>query len=189
MSIAGSVTSGLHAALLFARGRSDGLRYVEVDAAGARRSFWAMALCMPAIVCLRLMSWVEYGAPHQPAHAFSLGLLGDAVAWLGFAALSFHLVPLLANGARWPRFITAWNWCNVIENMLLVAGAIPGLLGAPDIVSETAQIFAIGWAMWIEWFAIKESLDTNGLVAGILLVLDQLIGLIVTAVTLSLLPS
>lgn len=188
MSIAESVTSGLHAALLFARGRSDGLRYVEADAAGARRSFWAMALCMPAIVCLRLMGWVEYGAPQHAALAFSLGLMGDVVAWLGFAVLSFHLVPLLDDAARWPRFITAWNWCNVIENMLLVAGAIPGLLGAPDIVSETAQIVSIGWALWIEWFAIKESLETNGLVAGILLVLDQLIGLIMTSITLSLLP-
>jgi hypothetical protein len=189
MSITGSVTSGLHAAVLFARGRSDGLRYVEADTAGARRSFWAMALCMPAIVCLRLMSWVEYGAPRQVAHAFGLGLLGDAVAWLAFAALSFHLVTMLGSGARWPRFITAWNWCNVIENMLLVVGGIPGLLGAPSIVSETAQIFSIGWAMWIEWFAIKQSLNTNGLAAGILLVMDQLIGLIVTAITLSLLPS
>ena len=74
MSIAGAVTSGLHAALLFARGRSDGLRYVEADMAGAARSFWAMALCLPAIVCLQLMTWMQSGVPpqagarHRPGH-------------------------------------------------------------------------------------------------------------------------
>lgn len=188
MSRTGSLTSGLHAALLFARGRAEGLRYIEADTAGARRSFWAMALCLPAIVCLRLMNWVEYGAPAHAAQAFSLGLLGDVIAWLAFAVLTFQIMPLLADGKRWPRFITAWNWCNVVENLLLVVGGLPALLGAPAMVSETAQIFFIGWALWIEWFAIKEALDTNGLVAGILLVLDQLIGLVATAVTLSLLP-
>ena len=103
--------------------------------------------------------------------------------------LSFHLVPMLGCGPRWPRFIAAWNWCNVIENLLLVVGGIPGLLGAPPMVDEAAQIVAIGWALWIEWFAATETLGTNGLAAAILVVLDQLIGLVVTALTLSLLPS
>ena len=43
-------SSGLHAALLLARGRADGLRFVEADMAGAARSFWAMALAVPAVV-------------------------------------------------------------------------------------------------------------------------------------------
>jgi hypothetical protein len=56
MSIAASVTSGLHGALLLARGRADGLRYVEDDMAGAARSFWAAAICIPAFLCLRLLA-------------------------------------------------------------------------------------------------------------------------------------
>lgn len=187
MSIAGAVTSGLHAALLFARGRSDGLRYVEADMAGAARSFWAMAICLPAIVCLRLMTWVQYGLPPQAGHAIGLDIMGYVVGWLAFALLSFRLAPLFGCGPRWPRFIAAWNWCNVVENLVLVVGGIPGLLGVPPIIDEVAQIVAIGWALWIEWFATKQAFGTSGFVAVVLVVLDQLIGLLLAGLNLSLL--
>ena len=187
MNIGASVTSGLHAAVLFARGRSEALHYVEADMAGATRSFWAMAIGLPAIVCLRLMTWLEYGLPPHAGHAIGLDLMGYVLGWLGFAVLSFHLVPMFGCGPRWPRFIVAWNWCNVIENLLLVLGGIPGLLGAPPMVDEVAQIVAIGWALWIEWFATRESLGTSGLAAALLVVLDQLIGLLLAGLSLTLL--
>ncbi len=187
MSLAGAVTSGLHAALLFARGRSEGLRYVEADMAGAKRSFWAIALCLPDIVCLQLMTWVQYGTPTDAGHAMSLDIMGYVVGWLGFALLSFHLAPMFGCGPRWPRFIAAWNWCNVIENLLLVVGGIPGLLGAPTIIDEGTQIVAIGWALWIEWFATRQALGSTSLVAVLLVILDQLIGLVLAGLNLSIL--
>jgi hypothetical protein len=189
MSIAGAVTSGLHAALLFARGRSEGLRYVEADMAGATRSFWAIAICLPAIVCLQLMTWMQYGVPSHAGHAMGLDIIGYLVGWLAFALLSFHLAPRFGSGARWPRFIAAWNWCNVIENLLLVLGGIPGLLGAPPIIDEAAQIAAIGWALWIEWFATKQALGTTNMVAVLLVVLDQVIGLLLAGLNQTLLQT
>jgi hypothetical protein len=187
MRITATVGSGLHAALLFARGRSDALQFVEADLAGARRSFWALPVGLPAIVCLRLMTWVGHGVPAQAGHAIGLDLMGYVVGWLGFAVLSYHLVPMFGCGPRWPRFMAAWNWCNVVENLLLVVGGIPGLLGVPPMLDEAAQIIAVGWALWIEWFAIKESLGTTALPAAFLVVLDQLIGLFLVGISLTLL--
>jgi hypothetical protein len=189
MKVVAPIGSGLHAALLFARGRADAVHYVESDMAGATRSFWAIPVGLPAIVALRLMTWVESGLPPHAGHVISLDLMGYVVGWLGFAWLSFHLVPMLGCAPRWPRFIAAWNWCNVIENLLLVLAGIPGLLGAPPMLDEVAQIFAVGWAPWIEWFAIRESLDTGGIAAALLVVLDQLIGLLLAAVSVTLLQS
>ena len=185
MRLAATVGSGLHAALLFARGRSDALQFIEADPDGARRSFWALPIGLPAIVCLRLMNWVELGLPTRAGHAIGLDLMSYTVGWLGFAVVTYHVVPLFGRGARWPRFIAAWNWCNVVENLLLVAGGIPGLLGVPPIIDQAAQIIAVGWALWIEWFAIKESLDTTALPAVLLVVLDLMIGLLMGAVSVS----
>jgi hypothetical protein len=187
VSIGGAVTSGLHAALLFARGRSEGLHYVESDMAGAARSFWAILLCLPAIVCLQLMTWVQSGLPAQAGHEIGLDIMGYVVGWLGFALLSFHLAQRFGCAASWPRFIAAWNWCNVIENLLLVVGGIPGLLGVPPVIDEAAQIVAVGWALWIEWFATKQALGTSGAVAVLLVVVDQVIGLVLAALNMSLL--
>lgn len=186
MSVASAVSSGLHAALLLARGRSEGMRYVEADMAGAARSFWAMAICLPAIVCMRLITWLQVGVPADAAHAFSLDVAAYVLGWVGFAVLTFHIVPMFGAGARWPRFIAAWNWCNVVENLLLVLGCIPGLLHAPPVIDQASQIITTGWALWIEWYAAKLALGSSGFVALWLVILDQLIGLLLAGLNVSL---
>ncbi len=183
MSIATSVSSGLHAALLLARGRTDALRYVEDDMAGAARSFWAAAICLPAFLCLRLLAWTAGGMPPNPAHVFALDLLSFGTGWCGFAVLSHRLVTTMGLGARWPRFIALWNWCNVVQYLLLVVFSIPGLLGAPPLLDQAAQLFALGWALWLEWFAFRLTLGIGFVAAIGLVTLDVAIGVVLAAIT------
>ena len=75
--------------------------------------------------------------PHLPphaAHGLTLQLLGYVIDWAGFALLTRWLAGTVGRGHVWPRFIAVWNWCNVIQYLLLVAAALPPLLGLPDIV-------------------------------------------------------
>jgi hypothetical protein len=188
VSIAGSVTSGVHAALLLARGRAEGLRNVEEDMAGAARSFWAAAICLPAFVCLRLLAWTGSGLPLRPAHVFALDLLSYAIGWCGFAVLSHRLVAVMGLRERWPRFIALWNWCNVVQYLLLVVSSIPGLLGAPPFFDQVAQLFALGWALWLEWYAFRLTLGIGAVPAAGLVTLDVAIGVLLAAVSLSVVP-
>jgi hypothetical protein len=188
MSVAASVSSGLHAALLLARGREEGLRYVEDDMAGAARSFWASAICLPAFVCLRLLAWTGPGLPPHAAHVFALDLLSYLIGWCGFAVLSHRLVGAMGLAARWPRFIALWNWCNVVQYLLLVVFSIPGLLGAPGLFDEAAQLFALGWALWLEWFAFRLTLGIGVIAAIGLVTFDVAIGVLLAAVSLLVVP-
>jgi hypothetical protein len=189
MSLATAVTSGLQGALLLARGRADGVRYVEDDMAGAARSFWAMAICLPAFVCLRLVAWLNEGAPAHAAHVFALELVTYGIGWLGFAVLSYRLVGSMGLAARWPRAIALWNWCNVVQYLLLVVFSIPGLLGAPGLLDEGLQLFALGWALWLEWFAFRLTLGIGVVAAGGLVALDVAIGVLLAAVSLAFMPA
>jgi hypothetical protein len=173
-----SIASGMHAALLLARGRSEGLRYAESDLAGAARSFWAIALALPAFICLRLL---DTGGVPVPAHEFALDLLSYIIGWLGFALLSRPVVEAMGRAASWPRFIVLWNWCNVVQYLLLVLAAVPGLLGAPEVAQQAASLVAIGWALWLEWFAIRLALKATTLQALGLVALDVTIGLVLSA--------
>jgi hypothetical protein len=186
MSLASAVTSGLHGALLLARGRADGVGYVEDDMAGATRSFWALAICLPAFVCLRLLAWMEGGMPPHAAHVFAMDLLSYGLSWCGFAVLSHRLVGAMGLAARWPRFIALWNWCNVVQYLLLVVFSIPGLLGAPALFDQAAQLFALGWALWLEWFAFRLTLGIGVISAIGLVSLDVAIGVLLAAVRLAL---
>jgi hypothetical protein len=181
-----SIASGMHAALLLARGRPEGLQYADSDLAGAARSFWAIAVALPAFILLRQLGG---NAGATPAHDFALDLLSYIIGWLGFALLSRPVVEAMGCTPRWSRFMVVWNWCNVVQYLLLVVAAVPGLLGAPAVVQQAASLIAIGWALWLEWFAIKLALGVSTLPALGLVGLDLSIGLALTALGQALMAS
>ncbi len=178
MSVIGTVSSGIHGALLLARGRPDGIQLVDADRTAAIRSFWAIPLSLPAVVCLKLLDWLAAGLPSNPAMALGRYLLLFLVGWLMFVVVSHHLAAVLSKQTQWPRFIAIWSYCSVIENTLVALGGLPGALGAPAMLDQAAQLVAIGWALWLEWYAIRLSLQVGALTAGVLLAVDVGIGVI-----------
>ena len=180
MAASGAVGAGLQAAMLLAQGRREGLRYVEPGLAGARRSFWAALICLPPFAVLRIGDWLAAAAPAQLAAA---DLLGYVAGWAGYALLTRPLAGWLGRAEHWPRFVTAWNWCNVVQYTLLLVAAVPDWLGAPDWVRQTAGLIAIGWAVWLEWYAARLTLEVGALAAAALTGLDLLLGLALASVT------
>jgi hypothetical protein len=172
---------GLQGALLLARGRAEGILLLtareEPALAAAAHSFWAAALCLPAFICLQLIDLAE--APRLPphaAHGLALQLLGYVIDWAGFALLSRVVAGAMGRLDAWPRFIAAWNWCNVVQYLLLVAASLPPLLELPPILGETGWLVATGWALWLEWYATRLALGVGGLQAAGLVVLDEALG-------------
>ncbi len=178
---------GLRAALLLARGRADGVRLLDVGAADAPAlagySFFAALVCLPAFAGMRGFDWLEEGAPAGAWHGAAVDFLGFIVGWAGFALASHRLAAVLHRSPRWPRFITIWNWCNVLQYVALLGALVPAMLGLPDWVDETAWLVAMGWALWLEWFATRAALEIPGLPAAALVALDLVIGLVVEAIT------
>lgn len=180
------VGAGLHAALRLARGHADGLALLTPAAdappdsalATASRSFWAAPLCLPAFLCLHLLDWAQQAAPLPPARSFALDLLGFGIGWVAFALVSRELAARMGREALWPRFIAVWNWCNVVQYLMLVLAALPVLLHLPDWVAQTVWLVAMGWALWLEWFAARLALDIAPLTAAGLVAIDVLIGLL-----------
>jgi hypothetical protein len=181
MSVIGSLSAGIQGALLLARGRSEGVQRVETDNTAAIHSFWAIPLCLPAVVCLKLLDWFASGIPSDPPLALGRYLLLFLVGWLAFVLVSHHLTAVISKQALWPRFIAVWAYCSVIENTLVAIGGLPGALGAPSIVDEAAQLVTIGWAFWLEWYAIRVSLQVGTLTALVFLGVDFGIGVLLTA--------
>jgi len=104
------------------------------------------------------------------------------IGWLLYVWVSHHLASVLNKQALWPRFIAIWSYCSVIENTLVALGGLPGALGAPSIVDEVSQLVTFGWALWLEWYAIRLTLQVGALTAMILLAVDFGIGVIMMAI-------
>ncbi len=169
--------SNLSGALLLARGRADGLRHFPADMRSAARSFSAAALCAPMFALMVGLAWRTAGWPADLPHAAALQAIAFLVGWSGYAVISFEMLKALGAGARWPRFIIVWNWVNVVQYGLLLLAATPGAAGAPDWLAETCNLIAQGWALWLEWYAIRLALGVSGLMAALVMAPDVILGL------------
>ena len=179
--------TALHGAFLLARGCPDGLLLIaappETEMAVAARSFWAIAVCLPAFLCLHLLDWTAGGVPPAAGHVLALDLLGYLIGWIGFALLSHRLARAMGRGPLWPRFIAAWNWCNVVQYLMLIVAGLPALLSVPDLVAETVWLVAMGWALWLEWYATRLALAVPVRSAVALVALDFALGMFLLALT------
>jgi hypothetical protein len=188
MSSVSTVTSGLSAALRLARGRADGVVLVPDDRKTIVRSFWSIALCLPSVICRLLMSWAGSGIPADAAHLAAREVIVFVLGWLVFVEVTHRLAPMIGQADRWGRFIAVWNWCNVIEGVLVIVGGIPGTLGAPAIVDEACGLITVGWALWLEWYATRLAFGVSGLTAVGLVLLDQSIGILLASLAMLISP-
>jgi hypothetical protein len=177
---------GLRAALLLARGRAEGAAQMVGEtpagqAARARHSFLATLLCLPLFIAIQDLAIQNAGAiamntlPRASA-SFVLG-------WFGYAVLSHQLAEGMGRAALWPRFIVLWNWCNLVQYLLMACATVPMLLGAPPLVAQTAWLVAMGWGMWLQWSATRLGLGLPRGHAALMVLVDIALGMVLLRLT------
>jgi hypothetical protein len=169
---------------MLARGKPGGAALLAVpglDAwSEAGRSFWAVVLSLPAFVALRAMDWAVAGMPEGAALGFTRALLGLVIEWIGFLVLMHLVCRRQRRAALWPGFVIAWNWCSLLQALVAVAAALPGVLGAPGWVDDTARLAVAGWSLWLGWFVARLALGLPGFMAAAVVALDLALELAIT---------
>ena len=178
VAASGHIRAGLSGAFAMALGRREGMDILPADPDAPALSFWAVGICLPAFVVLRLLAWSAATPPDQPVRTLLAGVLLYIIGWAGYAVLSHRVVAVLGRAALWPRYIVAWNWCNVVQYTLFIVASLPGVLGVPDWMQQTLSLIALFWALWLEWFAARLALQIGAMPALMLVGLDVLIGLL-----------
>ncbi len=124
---------------------------------------------------MKFLSWTGSSVPADLPLSLGRYLLLFLIAWLTFVIISHQLAGRLGKGPFWPRFIAIWGYCAVIENTVVALGGVAGALGAPAMLDQLSLIVTFGWAMWLEWYAIRLTLNVGGLTALVLLTVDNAI--------------
>lgn len=166
------MTRGIAGALLLARGRAAGAAAFAPTMEDARASFLAALFCLPIFLLLRL----GFPAPGpQPTDALR-SLVADLVAyvcsWAGFAVAALPMTEAIGRRALWPRLIAAWNWVNFVQYLILGLLSVPSLFGAPGYVGDVLGLAGLGYAIWMQWFAARATLQVGGLRASAFVALD-----------------
>ena len=177
------VTNG-RAISLLTFGRADGIRAFTNNVSATRRSFVTAIFSLPIFILFHMLDWLAGVGPLDPPRLMVLDLLTFPISWAGFALISLPLVRALKVEPQWPRYITAWNWSNFAQYVLLFVTSIPAVLHVPPIASETCALVGYGWALWLEWFVTRLVLNLSPTGAALLVAVDVGFSAVVSLVTL-----
>jgi hypothetical protein len=175
VSTEAQVVAGIQAAGLIARGKEEGLRYALLSMEGTARSFWAGAICLLPFLLIRAT-----GNDALLGAGLPVELIGYVLGWVAFPLASLALADASGRGPLWPLFIAAWNWANVAQYGVLLAASLLGPL-LPSGFGGLLTLAAFAYALWMEWFVAQKALRITGIRAGMFVVLDVGIGLLIAS--------
>ncbi len=191
MPDAAYVVRATYGAWRLARLDPAGMLLFDLTIEGFWRSFFAAVVVAPfyfATIAIRFAAEMEDAADAGlvPYLVVKLGAYG--VGWILYPVVMIGVARLMGLSARYVPFIIAYNWSAVIQMAvffplaLIEAGGIAseGLFAVLAVVVSAAVLF-------YQWFVARVALQTNGLTAAGLVVLDVALAILVDRLALTLL--
>jgi hypothetical protein len=179
------VSHGLYGAWRLARRDRAAMAWFDRSLPGAMRSFWAAAICYPGFLVLLLL---RLSGPDLQSPAVYRILLvetiGYVIGWAAYPLLALPFCRWLAPEERALGFIIAYNWSQVLQTALLLpVAAFSALDVAPLYTVAYVGTIAYLAILVYEWFIARIALDAGALPATALVLLDVVIGAMLSQVT------
>ncbi len=179
------VAAGLACALLMARGQAAGLRLLDGSATAAWRSFLAVLIAAPLYLALKLVSIPPLPRGIDPVRLVTAEAIGYVISWFATALVMLAVARVLDREPRWPLFVAAWNWSNVVQLVVFLAAAIVASV-LPGALAGGVTFAALGYVLWLQWFVAREAFAIPGPRAVAVVGVDLVLGLFLAGLTLSL---
>lgn len=153
MTLGEHIARGLYVGWRFLRFDGAAARFIEVSGRGVLRSFAALFLAVPLYWLGLYLPGAGGSAGLGPGQQV-LSVVGYILAWPVFAALMFYIARSLGLGARYPAFMTAYNWARVYAGLvslpvlaLLPLAVVPAL--AMDILLLAVLVYILSYKTFI----------------------------------------
>jgi hypothetical protein len=160
----------LHGIVQLARGRPHGLSEFGNDANSIIGSL------IPLLALLLVGGAIELAA--GPMHVALRDMAMLTIALITPAIVSHVIAMRLNRTAYWPRFITAYNWCQwalpAVALCILLAASLLSALGLPQAAAAQLALLALlGYALWLQWNLVRFGLlVAGGMAVGIVLLMN-----------------
>jgi hypothetical protein len=171
--------------LRLARGDRGGLSCFDRSLDGFWRSFRAAVICYPLYLVLLAMrvsvaEWQTSGG----WRIVMVETIGYVVAWVAFPLLMLNVVRWIGREHRFFEFMVPYNWCQLPQSALFVLIGLESASGILSIqASQAIDIVAALATLVYEWFIARVALDTTGLVAVFVVLVDLVLGVLISHLT------
>ena len=181
MPTAEEVRRALTGAILLLRGEPAGMGCFDLSVDGFWKSFAAVLLVVPGYVLLLIEQYAATGLPADLMTVVFVETLAYAAGCVAFPIVAVLLTRLMGLGGRYVPLIVAGNWSSLPQIGFLLAALLVSL--AVPSVRPMVFLAATLAAVTYQWFVARTALQTTGLTAFGLVVVDVLlsIGISLTA--------
>lgn len=157
--------------LRVARGRADGIGCFG----GTAQSFLASLAPLIAFPLVGALLGLFTEGPRRALTSLAMTIC----ALLTPAVLSFELARLWRRADAWPRFATAFNWCEwtlpVVACLVMVPLSIAIEAGLSEAVASLMLVGTLGiYGLWLHWFLARNALALSGFRAVLLVLIVNL---------------
>ena len=174
--------------LRLARGDRGGLACFDRSLDGFWHSFRAAVISYPLYLVLLAMrvsvaEWESSGG----WRIVTVETIGYVIAWVAFPLLMLTVVRWIGRAHRFFDFMVPYNWCQVPQSALFVLVGLEsgsGMLSTQ--ASEAIDIIAAIATLVYEWYIARVALDTSGSAAAFVVLLDLVLGVLLSRITGSL---
>ena len=174
-----------------ARGDRGGLSYFDRSFVGFWRSFRAAIISYPLYLVLLAMrvsvgDWQRSGG----LRIVTVETIGYVIGWVAFPLLMMTVTQRLGRAHRFFDFMVPYNWCQLPQSALFVLAGLTvegGMLGPqPGESIGIVAVFATLVYEWYVWYIARVALDTTAAVAVFIALLDFVLGVMISQVTVGL---
>ncbi len=191
MSLSQEISQGILSVSRILRGIPDSAQPVPADHDVAWRSFVAVLVCLPLAFVLGGLQWNYFdpeGKIGLPVY-FSIVVVGHVLAWFGYALLSLQLAIAMGAQKYWLRYIVLWNWLNLFQFLVLLAGGLPEQMGLPVQVETLLDVAMVVAVLFMSWRIAAEGLGIPGVRAAAFIGLEMIVSLFISSVTQTILKA
>jgi hypothetical protein len=178
------IIRSLYGALHLARGDTSGMAFFNATEQGFWRSFTAAILIAPLFALLLTIRYHVNEAGVSLLRFTAIETIAYVVSWVAFPLLLFHLTDILGTGHRFVRYIVAYNWASVLQNLLYLPFAL--LVEAHLVQGAGSTFFGIillGLVLLYTWFVTRTALEVTNLLAAGLVMIDLVLSIFINTIT------
>jgi len=178
------IIRSLYGALHLARGDTSGMAFFNATEQGFWRSFTAAILIAPLFALLLTIRYHVNEAGVSLLRFTAIETIAYVVSWVAFPLLLFHLTDILGTGHRFIRYIVAYNWASVLQNLLYLPFAL--LVEAHLVQGAGSTFFGIlllGLVLLYTWFVTRTALEITNLLAAGLVMIDLVLSIFINTIT------
>jgi len=176
------ILRSLYGAYHLARFDAGSLTHFDATPGGFWKSFFAAVIVAPLYLILLAVRIENGPADIEPARLLAVESIAYVIGWVIYPLVMATVARLIDRERHYVRYIVAYNWTSVWQNViylpiaiLSVAGLLTG--GAGGLLAVAGLIVVLVYA----WFVARTALDIPGLFAVPLVGLDITLGLMLNS--------